>query len=322
MNMDVSIIIPVYNVEPYVEACLNSVISQSYIGSMECIIVDDCGTDGSMIIAENILRLYKGPIKFRIIHHDTNYGLSAARNTGLKAAIGKYVYFLDSDDTIEIECIKLMMETARKYPEAELVQGGSKMSTGLELMNLKSKKLLTYTENRKYIVKSLLNVNIMPVSSWNKLVKRSFLIDNSLYFIEGVIHEDIGWCFYLSKYLKRLAICKYNTYNYLVREGSIMSGLKEEKALNSCLKLSDDFINNISDEFKIQQLGYIFRLLQSHYVFAESKKNKQLVKNALCHLRLKMSYIDKFVLSSFLVFPNFLLKKKIIYKAYTYYFVK
>ena len=104
----VSIIIPVYNVEPYIEECLLSVSSQTMTEGVECIIVDDCGKDNSMSIAERFIEEYIGKISFSIIHHGSNRGLSAARNTGIKAAKGEYVYFLDSDDTITADCIQRM----------------------------------------------------------------------------------------------------------------------------------------------------------------------------------------------------------------------
>lgn len=84
----VSIIIPVYNVAPYIEDCLRSVMRQTYAGPMECLIVDDCGTDESIHIAERLITEYNGPIHFDILHHNHNRGLSAARNTGIENAVG------------------------------------------------------------------------------------------------------------------------------------------------------------------------------------------------------------------------------------------
>ena len=100
--MKLSIIIPVYHVAPYIEDCLRSVMRQTYQGAMECLIVDDCGTDDSMAIAERTIATYEGPIVFQVLHHERNRGLSAARNTGTLAAKGDYLYYLDSDDEIGI----------------------------------------------------------------------------------------------------------------------------------------------------------------------------------------------------------------------------
>ena len=114
--MKVSIIIPVYNVGDYIEDCLRSVIRQVYSGDIECIIVDDCGTDNSIALAERLMASYKGPIQFIILHHQHNRGLSAARNTGIDVAQGDYIFFLDSDDELTDDSIATLtkpLETER-----------------------------------------------------------------------------------------------------------------------------------------------------------------------------------------------------------------
>ena len=82
-KMKVSIVVPVYNVAPYIAECIQSVMHQSWQGALECIFVDDCGTDDSMAVVEKELQEYQGAIDFRILHHERNRGLSAARNRSL-----------------------------------------------------------------------------------------------------------------------------------------------------------------------------------------------------------------------------------------------
>lgn len=88
----VSIIVPVYNVEKYIITCLESIAHQTY-DNIECIIVDDCGKDHSIQLAENFISSYNGSIKFVVCYREKNGGLSAARNSGLKMASGRFVYF-------------------------------------------------------------------------------------------------------------------------------------------------------------------------------------------------------------------------------------
>ena len=121
--MNVSIIIPVYNVAPYIEDCLRSVIGQTYRGVIECLIVDDRGTDDSIAIAERLIKDYSGPIRFEILHHEHNRGVAAARNTGALKAKGDYIFYLDSDDEITTDCIEKMMAVASQEPDIEMVQG-------------------------------------------------------------------------------------------------------------------------------------------------------------------------------------------------------
>ena len=90
----ISVIIPIYNVEQYVQRCMKSVMTQTFSDAeIDCIVVDDCGQDHSMDIVSQMIDEYQGPILFKIIHHDTNRGLSAARNTGLYHATGDFVFF-------------------------------------------------------------------------------------------------------------------------------------------------------------------------------------------------------------------------------------
>ena len=111
----ISIIIPVYQVSDYVERCIRSVMSQTFT-DIECIIVDDATVDDSMVKCQKLIDEYDGRIQFRLLHHEKNRGLSAARNTGTKAATGEYVFYLDSDDEITSDCIEKMMLLAEKHP--------------------------------------------------------------------------------------------------------------------------------------------------------------------------------------------------------------
>ncbi|MFW5517943.1 MAG: glycosyltransferase family 2 protein [Segatella copri] len=110
----ISIIILVYNVEQYIEECLMSVTNQSITEGIECILVDDCGQDNSAAIAKRFVDSYQGDIRFTFIQREKNGGLSAARNTGIKAATGKYVYFLDSDDCLVPSAIETLISIGDK----------------------------------------------------------------------------------------------------------------------------------------------------------------------------------------------------------------
>ena len=123
---EVSIIIPIYNVERYVAECLNSVISQTYDHSkIECIIVDDCTPDRSMDIINNMIGQYKGEMTFIIKRHYTNKGLSASRNTGLKNATAEFVYFIDSDDYLYPNSLKSLYDAHLMHQDAELIIGNA-----------------------------------------------------------------------------------------------------------------------------------------------------------------------------------------------------
>lgn len=104
----VSVVIPVYQVSDYIERCIRSVMEQSY-ADIECIIVDDATIDDSIAKCERLIKMYNGPIEFRILHHKYNCGISAARNTGTDAATRDYMFYLDSDDVITQDCIEKLI---------------------------------------------------------------------------------------------------------------------------------------------------------------------------------------------------------------------
>lgn len=257
--ISVSIIVPVYNVEPYIKECFDSVASQTYCGPLECIFVDDCGTDDSMGVLGSCIEAYKGNIEFRVVHHEGNRGVSAARNTGIGEAKGDYVYFLDSDDTITPDCIQKLVEHVRKHPGVDMVCGG--MLVGRKCLQAKHKWWIpSYICNSKWIKCMMLQKRWVPVTAWNKLVRKDLIIKNSIYFEEGLIHEDELWNFFMAKHVGSVAIERGGTYLYRDTPGSLMaksiSPMRYVPVVKSMLiHLSQPCLN--------AELLYIFSLVNS-----------------------------------------------------------
>jgi glycosyltransferase involved in cell wall biosynthesis len=210
----VSIIIPVYNVEPYIEDCLQSVMRQTYRGEMECILVDDCGTDNSMEIVQQLVAAYKGPVVFKIVHHDHNRGLSAARNTGIDVSSGEYVFFLDSDDWISDDCIERLTQPL-DLEQYDFVVGHYERDGKDSFVTCPEGE---YYKNR---LKTRDNSGI-PVSACNKLFRKSFLLDRQLLFEVGKVFEDSIFTFDLACVERKYYIIDSITYYYRRRENSII----------------------------------------------------------------------------------------------------
>lgn len=311
--MKISIIIPVYKVELYIRRCIESVINQDYNGLTECIVIDDCSPDNSIKIVETCVRNYKGQIEFHIIHHKINKGLSAARNTGIRISKGEYLYFLDADDYIEKDCLRSLVQIKNKYSDVDLIQAGANAcwgDFGLEGRN----DLPDYTENKLWIKKAFLKRTLFPVTSWNKLIKKDFIIKNNLFFKEGIIHEDEHWNFFACKYLSSFAICRKNTYNYITRDGSIMQENNEKKNIESWLIIMDDFINNIDAFCRKDQIKHIFIRLHHLYVFCNIYEFRCKTRLLLKRLQRQSSWVNKLAISILLNVPYFLNKRKIFYK--------
>lgn len=264
---NVSVIIPIYNVEPYIEECVQSVLNQTMTDGLECILVDDCGKDRSAEIAESVVNSYKGEIKIKFIHHGVNKGLSCARNNAVDAAEGKYVLFLDSDDYITPDCIETLWNLALKYPNADFVDGISysldkKQNDDFHLC-LTKHHLPEYCDDADFIRREL-TLNHYHINCTNALIKKEFLTSNNISFIQGVVFEDFSWHLDCSRKIKAIALASKDTYFYRYNENSIMNSINK-KYIKSVAINSDHMLSGIDlgkfyriELFKIVEFMHIY----------------------------------------------------------------
>lgn len=242
--MKVSVIIPVYNVEAYVEKCISSVAAQSFEGQIECIIVDDCSTDRSMDVVSGYISGYQGSVEFKVIHHEQNRGLSAARNTGMDYASGEWFYFLDSDDYITRDCLKLLTDKVNKYSGVEMVHGSI---TSIPYHEYYDKIGLYGTDilhDNRDIRDRFYDLSI---NASDKLISSAYIKSYSLKFREDIVHEDELWSYYLYKHLNKIAIVHDCTYVHVIREGSIMTSLTKKKDYESWKTILTELSHEIAD---------------------------------------------------------------------------
>jgi len=228
-SISISVIIPVYNVSAYIERCIQSVMAQTH-PCTECILVDDASPDDSIAKCERLIASYQGPTRFIILHHEKNRGLSAARNTGFDAAAGDYIFYLDSDDAVTSTCMEKLSAPIERDRSIEMVMGNyDVISDGRPLPNQKYKHLperdlASKEENRRLFFS---NGNY-PVMAWNKLLKKSFLEENQLFFIEGLLFEDEPWTFLMMKHLELAYIIPDITLLHYKRPQSITTSIDNE----------------------------------------------------------------------------------------------
>lgn len=262
----VSIIVPVYNVGPYVEDCIGSVMRQTYDGKMECIVVDDCGTDDSMAIVERLVAKYSGPITFKILHHTHNRGLSAARNTGMDAATGNYLFFLDSDDELTDDCIEKLMVVAREDDKIEIVQGNARKKPERVPDSLIKEMLIPHPLDNKSVRSCYFRYHQLNNSAWNKLIKRSFILHHNLLFKEGIIYEDVLWTFFMLKHAVNVCFVSDITYYYTIRSNSIMNGTDSNiSVLNYCM-LYHTILTDLTPTYEIEELSYYTKEFIKQYL--------------------------------------------------------
>lgn len=278
----ISIIVPVYNVEPYVEDCIRSVMRQTYSGPMECIIVDDCGTDNSMVIVEKFVAEYDGPISFNILHHEHNRGLSAARNTGMDVATGDYLFFLDSDDELTIDCIEKLTAKVTEDIELEMVQGNAKSNPSKTPDIFNVQILSLQTSKNSEVRFCLFHHRQIIQNAWNKLIKRSFIVKNAVKFKEGMLYEDVLWTFFLLKHISRVSFIPEVTYIYRRRPNSIITSTDLKTSMASNKLLYSEILSNLTLGYEKEEMEYYTKRFTGIYI-----NDKTTESEAIFHLFLE-----------------------------------
>ena len=217
MNNDlVTIVVPVYNVEKYIERCLNSIIGQTY-NNLEILVVNDGTEDKSMEICK---RIQLKVSRIKIINQKTA-GLSAARNTGIRNASGKYICFIDSDDFVNKEYVRLLLNS--------LIENDTDISV-CDFLYINEKGYTWSKKVKKNTVYSsieairdlLVGIQNTEIMTWNKMYKLNLFKDNNIYFPEGKLHEDNFTTYKLYYYSRSISMIQNKLYYYLQRNNSIM----------------------------------------------------------------------------------------------------
>ena len=285
LNQDlISIVIPVYNVEKYLERCLQSVVDQTY-KDIEIILVDDGSTDESKIICD----LYESnDSRIKVIHKE-NGGLSDARNAGIDIAKGKYISFIDSDDYVEKDYIKSMYDAIKK--------DNSDISVSLHVIKYENGKTKFKFENQcdkivnaKQALEMMLYDDGLDLSAWGKLYKTVFF--NNIKFPKGRIFEDAATTYKLMDKAEKISLVNQYLYNYMIRNNSISSGKFNEKKMDliSSTKEMSDFV---SQKYPDLQRACDRRLMYAYLstITQLAKSNEQ---KKYCDLKKElMTYIKK-----------------------------
>ena len=219
MKYDVTIGIPVYKSVDYIQRSLESALSQTY-SSIEFLIIDDCGADGSIDIVEQIKARHHRSDGIRIVRHEHNMGVAAARNRIIDEASGDYLYFMDSDDVIAENTIALMMQQVRQY-DAELVLGSyEKIEVNGEraVYQYPSLQLLNEDDFANFAYRKYAGIQ---ASACNYLVRTSILREHHHRFINTNYWEDFVFTFDIVTIVKRAVLLPDITYSYLCRENSL-----------------------------------------------------------------------------------------------------
>lgn len=272
----ISVIIPVYNVEAYIVKCIASVVSQTLKETIEIIVVDDCGQDNSIALAKE----YAASIEqhnrgFVFLTHNQNMGQAAARNSGIRIAKGKFLYFIDSDDSIPADSLETLVHYAATG-EYDIIEG---QSIHIDA----SDKVIPKNHNNQF--QTITDEALWQIGGtwapvcWNKLINRAFFTQHHLFFAEGFFYEDLYWAVLVAIANPKILIIPDKTYYYLVRLGSTSNSMSE-RHVNSFIELTEHLAalykdNRISCRFKDLYIANYerFRSIAIDYVYAFCANN-------------------------------------------------
>lgn len=294
----VSVIIPIYNVEKYLDKCIKSVIEQTY-KNLEIVLIDDGSPDNCPKICDDWAKKDK---RIKVIHK-TNGGLSDARNIGIGNAKGKYLLFVDSDDYIENNMIYELHENA-KQNNIDIVASGFIYETDNEQTKYYDKS--NYIENSEQILERIFNNNDISTAIWDKLYKRDLF--NNIMFPVGKIHEDMAVLYKLIDKSNKVMHIDKAYYHYVQRDDSIIYAKFNKKKL-SIIEFKEDILKFVekkypklikdAERFFIQELNRCINLcyknnLREEYINLREKLKsymRRIIKNEKLSLRTKMKSI-------------------------------
>lgn len=287
-TIKVSVIVPVYNTEHYIEQCLKSILNQTF-KDIELIIIDDNSTDNSYHI---IKKLIQGNSNIKYIQNKENKGVSYVRNKAVMEATGDYILFVDSDDYLDKNMIETMYNEVSNNDLDMAICG---YFIDYEDGNTQN-RIINLDENHIYsgydILRELLHhKNGVTGHSWNKILKTSIIKDNDIKYPEHMkIYEDIAFFSKLLPYCKKVKNIKKMFYHYIQRNNSSIKTLDERVILDTeeIIRLVNKNLNelNLMDKFKDEYCAFVMRMFSvaTHKIYSystDSKLQKEYIKKLL-----------------------------------------
>ena len=265
----VSVVIPIYNVEKYLEKCVNSLVNQTY-RNLEIILVDDGSTDNSGNIADELSK-----IDSRInVYHKKNGGLSDARNFGIEHANGKYICFVDSDDYVSLNYIFDLYNGIKEYNYDIAIVDFLKFDEKIKIYDdIRNTNIKYFSLTKEEAINSLFNDSSFGNYAWNKMYKLS-LFKNIRYPI-GKKMEDLGTTYKLFLKSDNIVYCDAKDYYYLQRKGSILHS-KDTTLFYDKIEQSINRFYDIKFAFPNNEYNYLFIAEVILDCFAFIPKNSKL----------------------------------------------
>lgn len=279
----ISVIIPVYNVESYLDRCINSVVNQTY-KNLEIILIDDGSEDNSGALCD----LWKIKDERIVVIHTENNGVSCARNEGLDKAKGEFIAFVDADDWLEKDMYTLMVKNIQEN-DADICFGGHVLTTREKNIGVfQIKEPCTYV--RDAAIQKIFSVDSLRMMGWELVDKlfRSNTIKECRFQAKCSVSEDKLFLWKVLKYSRRISYVSLNKYHYFMRKDSVVH--------NCSLKhiLDDVFVSMELYKLSMQESADINKLMKIRYYMTliASIRKMIIIK---CDVGTQNLYIEKYI---------------------------
>ena len=251
----ISIIVPVYNVENYIEECLDSIKNQTH-KDIEVILVNDGSTDGSREICEQYC---EKDSRFKLINQE-NQGLSEARNVGVRASIGEYIFFVDSDDVVKVDILEILLPFM--VEDVDIV--GCSYSYQKEDLQLQKSPNVVFQGDSYEAISSCINYGRVNSLAWGKLYRRRIV--EAVPFLKGLLYEDTYTGIVNLKYIRKMIVIDTIRYYYRIRSNSIMKKEFSKKNLD-VFKICDSLYEEFKNDKMFAEISKLIFLIISQHVF-------------------------------------------------------
>lgn len=232
----ISVIVPIYNVEKFLDRCVESIVKQTY-SNLEIILVDDGSPDLCPILCEQWAEKDK---RIKVIHK-CNGGLSDARNCGLINATGEYILFVDSDDYLALDACETLLQGMISEEVSFVVGASAEVREGKQSIARHSAIIdRKEYEAREFIITAIKN-NEWYAPAWLNLYRKSYLIDNQLLFKKGRFFEDMEILPRMYLQADKIVYVDHVFYYYMIRENSIMTSKKNQKKQSDAIANYDEW---------------------------------------------------------------------------------
>lgn len=277
MKPFLTVVIPVYNVEKYLNRCIESILLQEW-KNYDILLVDDGSTDRSPQICDDYVKAYD----FISVIHKENGGLSEARNTGISQAKGEYVYFPDSDDWLEPDTFMALAEVLESQ-KFDIISFNREFVKGEEDAIVSEPEVTQVFEGKDAFVQMLKHSYITGFAN-DKIYRKSLFIDNNILFPKGKYYEDLGTNYKLFLSAKKVYATNQKYYHYLIdNPDSITQSWNEKKFSDMFGFYKDIFYSDFvrsqlnQEELQISQLYYVNGLIHILASLYKSKLDKKYI---------------------------------------------